>query len=356
MQKFNNKIFKYILLLIVCLFPSLILAKDNSITCYYGTAKMYGKKNYSLLLQYDVSMDKETCEVKVDVKEKKFSDEDKKTIINDNSISPSYFSSFNKSKATLSCPDTLYAHPDNEVATKLVLLNVSTESKSELDMEMPLMKTKTHMSSSSINPKCNLTYVKSCEYDVSNDAGGELKIVVNVFKEKLKFDLPSGYTKNNYPDADKNLTEGDINVFSGSKCPKLDVSCTLDNKICVIGSDKEKKNYASNTETVGTLVKTSGCGIFGENTLSFIKKIYKFLQFIIPVIVIIFGMLDFIKALGSGEEKEFKKAGSNFAKRVIIGVCFFLIPAILSLFIRISGITSQYDINDGVKSIFCILE
>ena len=67
-------------------------------------------------------------------------------------------------------------------------------------------------------------------------------------------------------------------------------------------------------------------------------------------------MLDFIKALGSGEEKEFKKAGRNFAKRIIIGICFFLIPAILSLLINISGITSQYDINDGVKSIFCILE
>ena len=54
----------------------------------------------------------------------------------------------------------------------------------------------------------------------------------------------------------------------------------------------------------------------------------------IPVIIVIFGMIDLIKAITSGKEDEMKKAQGIVIKRLIAGALVFFIFAIVKLLIN----------------------
>lgn len=70
------------------------------------------------------------------------------------------------------------------------------------------------------------------------------------------------------------------------------------------------------------------CGIPGEITNT-IGMIYNILLIAIPVVVIIFGLIDFIKAVMSGKEDQIKSNTSVFLKRVITGFLAFFVLAIV---------------------------
>ena len=93
-----------------------------------------------------------------------------------------------------------------------------------------------------------------------------------------------------------------------------------------------------------------------SKTVLLIKNLYGYVKVIIPIIVIVYGMIDFIKVVFSGKDDDMKKAINNFAKRIIIAIVFILVPTLVSFIIKFSGVTSQYSgINDGLKTVFCIL-
>lgn len=70
------------------------------------------------------------------------------------------------------------------------------------------------------------------------------------------------------------------------------------------------------------------CG-FSEKLIAWILNIIKWIKYIVPVIVIVFGILDFIKATSSDKDDDMKKAQSNFVKRLIAAALIFLIPFII---------------------------
>lgn len=104
----------------------------------------------------------------------------------------------------------------------------------------------------------------------------------------------------------------------------------------------------------------SVCGLLGgeqSKTVNFIKKIYGYIKVIIPLLIIILGITDFIKVIVSGKDDDMKKSINKFAKRIILAVVFILTPILISILINVSGLSSQYDgLSDGMKAIFCILE
>ena len=51
----------------------------------------------------------------------------------------------------------------------------------------------------------------------------------------------------------------------------------------------------------------------------------------IPIILIVFGMLDMGKAVTSGKEDEIKKSAMTFMRRAIAAIVIFFIPAIVGL-------------------------
>lgn len=100
------------------------------------------------------------------------------------------------------------------------------------------------------------------------------------------------------------------------------------------------------------------CGLLGnENseTVLILKKIYKYLKILIPILIIILSIIDFIKVVVTGKNDDMKKAIDKLVKRIIVAIVFILVPAIIQILINISGITSYSGINEGLKAMFCII-
>ena len=74
--------------------------------------------------------------------------------------------------------------------------------------------------------------------------------------------------------------------------------------------------------------KNNDCG-FSDRLGTWIVNIFKWIKYILPVLVIVLGILDFIKAIGADKEDEMKKAQKNFIIRLIAAALVFIIPLIL---------------------------
>lgn len=82
------------------------------------------------------------------------------------------------------------------------------------------------------------------------------------------------------------------------------------------------------------------CG-FSDKLSNWIINIIKWIKYILPVIVIILGILDFIKAMGSEKEDEMKKAQNRFVKRLIAAALVFLVPFIIEFILEKMGFVSN---------------
>lgn len=83
------------------------------------------------------------------------------------------------------------------------------------------------------------------------------------------------------------------------------------------------------------------CSIFGENTWNFIKSMYKIIKNLIPVLIIVLGIVDFLRVVFSGEEKDMKASGTRFLKRILAGIIFILLPALILFLFNIVGFSED---------------
>lgn len=87
------------------------------------------------------------------------------------------------------------------------------------------------------------------------------------------------------------------------------------------------------------------CGHLG----SFHKKIPEIsswlitlVQIIVPVLLVIFGSIDFVKALSSQKDDEIKKGQQIFVKRVITAIMIFFVVVIVKMLVSlVSGNTAE---------------
>ena len=84
---------------------------------------------------------------------------------------------------------------------------------------------------------------------------------------------------------------------------------------------------------------TNDCG-FSDKLLAWILNIIKWVKYILPVLVIILGIIDFIKAIGADKDDEMKKAQSRFIKRLIAAALVFLVPLIIEFILKKFGFNS----------------
>jgi len=82
-----------------------------------------------------------------------------------------------------------------------------------------------------------------------------------------------------------------------------------------------------------------------ENSLipimKFIGTVLKFIQIIVPIILIVMGSIDFVKATMGGKDDEIKKCQSTFIKRLIAAVLVFLIPLIVGVLLSVLNVTKS---------------
>lgn len=82
------------------------------------------------------------------------------------------------------------------------------------------------------------------------------------------------------------------------------------------------------------------CG-FSENLIGWINNILNIVKYILPVLVIILGIIDFIKAIASDKDDEMKKAQGRFAKRLIAAALAFIIPFIIVFVLEKFGFVAE---------------
>lgn len=82
----------------------------------------------------------------------------------------------------------------------------------------------------------------------------------------------------------------------------------------------------------------SDCGL-SSRLLVLLSNILKWVKYILPVIVIVLGILDFIKAIASEKEDEMKKAQKGFITRLIAAALVFIIPLIIEFILIKMGFT-----------------
>lgn len=100
--------------------------------------------------------------------------------------------------------------------------------------------------------------------------------------------------------------------------------------------DEEGLNCDAKQEEVNKIIEENedNCGkIFDDTFSDFVNSIMIAFYIIGPILLILFGSLDFAKATVSSEQDALRKAGKNFAKRVTATILLFLVPTLVNFII-----------------------
>lgn len=92
-------------------------------------------------------------------------------------------------------------------------------------------------------------------------------------------------------------------------------------------------------------------GLLGDDIMDLLDEIFLYVKILIPVALIGFGIVDFVKAVFSSKEDDMKKAQNRFIKRLIIAAIIFILPSIVNALLQtIDGIWAH--INNSACNIW----
>ena len=114
--------------------------------------------------------------------------------------------------------------------------------------------------------------------------------------------------------------EGNQKIISGPVSPVYDTS-TDAYEIDIIGDGWDNESCEEK---------------LGPDLVERIQSIVDLVKIAVPIILIIYGIIDFGKAIFIGDENEMKKIQSKFIKRLIFAIGFFLVPTIVQLILNIA--------------------
>lgn len=95
-------------------------------------------------------------------------------------------------------------------------------------------------------------------------------------------------------------------------------------------------NYSDNGVIYNTCTLTCG-NVKGipENLPVFTRRLVNVIKILVPIILVIVGIVDFLKAMTSGDEKSMSESPRRFVRRIIVAVVIFLVIAIVQFVIRL---------------------
>lgn len=88
-------------------------------------------------------------------------------------------------------------------------------------------------------------------------------------------------------------------------------------------------------------LKGEKCGL-SSRLIFWFANIIRWIKYIAPVLAIILGMLDFIKAIISSNDDDMKKSQGKFVKRLIAAALLFIVPFIIEFVLDKFNIVSDY--------------
>ena len=205
------------------------------------------------------------------------------------------------------------------------------------------------------------TYV-SCE--VANYNGGDISkenLVSSCDKFTSMFsDVSRSYKEylecGNYLDGASNKKNASVAVCKSKALSKVEEYTNIMTKTCnsilqnqSLSSDDGCVDSCLNSiermkilkeQYIKTKDYSATCG-FSENLIGWINNILNIVKYILPVLVIILGIIDFIKAIASDKDDEMKKAQGRFAKRLIAAALAFIIPFIIVFVLEKFGFVAE---------------
>lgn len=116
----------------------------------------------------------------------------------------------------------------------------------------------------------------------------------------------------------------------------VDISDTSDNdkyQDKIYKLIEEKENGDSDNEVV-----INNCeDLIGSEGRKLINTLMKWMRIAVPILLIVFGIIDFATALFSSKEDDMKKKRETFIKRIIAAVLVFLAPILVNLLLDIAN-------------------
>lgn len=122
----------------------------------------------------------------------------------------------------------------------------------------------------------------------------------------------------------------DSNIESGSKNnPQHDTELA-----------EKAEALQGSTNTIKILGTEYNCEKLIDDELNeYIQLAFLLIRAITPILLIVFGMLDFTKVIGQNDYDALQKATRTFVKRLIICVIIFLVPTLVNFLMNITGIS-----------------
>lgn len=203
----------------------------------------------------------------------------------------------------------------------------------------------------SLNKNTENTSMRSCPYYLSGSKNPDL--IINITSSG-EVQIPDGYNKGGDFDDTKFKTSCPSNISASfpstyggykiegaiytnpatgpSKLSYTPTDLSADGGEAIIGGGSTGKPGEIGPNTGPAMTCDS---LKQTDTYKIIREIFKWIQIAAPIMLIIFGILDFGKAVASGDNDAMKKAQSSFVKRVIVVVIIILLPFIMDLLISL---------------------
>lgn len=172
---------------------------------------------------------------------------------------------------------------------------------------------------------------------------------------KLKLKISFEELMNEYKDhvgknrCIKNIYKKDMIKCTSTSCinkNKKDFSITYQTKYdksfnsYTLSSDKSmfKNQNNDNIKIDNDNVNFKDCeDLIGQDARELINTVMKWIRIAVPLLLIVFGILDFSKAVFSSSEDDMKKTREKFIKRIVAAVLVFLAPILVNLILDLGN-------------------
>ena len=95
--------------------------------------------------------------------------------------------------------------------------------------------------------------------------------------------------------------------------------------------------YTEMSRNIGVEVIIDCEDLIGDDLRNKIGEYLKIVKLIVPILLIVFGIIDFTKAMFASDEEKMKKAQKDFATRIVIAIIFFFVPTIVDLILGLAN-------------------
>lgn len=107
------------------------------------------------------------------------------------------------------------------------------------------------------------------------------------------------------------------------------------NRVWTLTSIERYNNNSGNNKTPSA--PTNSCELFSDDAIKIIDDVMKVIRIAVPILLVVLGMTDFLRATFSDNEDNMKKDRDRFIKRIIAAIIVFIVPIFVNLVLNIAN-------------------